>query len=176
MSLIRLVPLLLALSACGGDDDGGGGGGGSPDASGSPGDAEPADATGSEFAVDIVRRSCAPNDGPAVTLSLGAAYDPETCTIDFDSANVIISVYLDEWEVSAPDTFRFDAEDFRGDGQFCPGGDGACLEASAGEIQLETWSEGEGASGSWQITLGDDNRSGSFAADWCTGEGGPYCG
>jgi hypothetical protein len=174
------MPLFLALSGCGGDDDGGGaddGDGASPDASGSASDAAAVDAAGSEFAVDIVQRTCAPNDGPAVTLSLGGAYDPETCTIDFDARSVVISVFLDEWEVTAPDTFRFDAEDLRGVGQFCPGGDGACRDASAGELHVETWSEGEGASGTWQITMGDDSMSGAFAADWCDPEGGgPYCG
>jgi hypothetical protein len=177
MSVQRLFCLVLALSACGGDDDGGGDGdGASADAAAGSADAALNDAAPSEFAAHIVERTCAPNDGPAVTFSLGGAYDPDTCALDIDSRNIVISIYLDEFDVSAPHTYRFDAEDLRGAGTICPGGEGVCLQASAGEVRVETWDEGEGATGTWQLTIGDASESGSFDADWCAGQGGPYCG
>lgn len=180
MSPLRLVPVLLLLGACAGDDDGGGDGdgpGGQADAAGSTGDGAAADAPASRFADDIVKRSCAPNDGPALTFALGADHDPETCTIDFDHPNLTISIYLDEWEVSAPATFTFDAEDLAGSAESCPGGDGPCRQATAGEIHIDSYVEGEAASGTYQLTTEVGDMTGSFDASWCEGEGGgPYCG
>jgi hypothetical protein len=158
---VRLLLAILLASACGGDDDAGDGG---------------TDAASSTFGAEIVQRSCAPNDGPALSFSFGAGYDPETCTIDFDARAVTISIYLDEWDVVAPATFTFDSEDFSGSGSDCPAGDGPCITASAGEIHLDTFGEDEGATGSWQLTTEAGTISARFDAEWCEGEGGPFCG
>jgi len=180
MSLLRLVSVLLVLGACGGDDDddGSDGDGASADAAGSDSDGASADAPESGFAVDIVEWSCGPADGPAFTLKLGGAYDPETCTIDFDTRNLTISIFLDELAVEAPVTFSFGGEELRGSGQMCPGGEGACLTATAGTVHVQTWTEDEGASGTFELTMdGGDPIAGGFDAVWCTPEGGgPYCG
>jgi len=184
MFFVRLMvlPLLLLPAAACGDDDGGSGDGdgdgAEADAAGSDSDGASADAPASSFAAELVQRSCGPADGPAFTLKLGGAYDAETCTIDFDQGNLTISIFLDQFTVEAPATFSFGGEELTGSAEMCPGGDGACRSATAGEVHLQTWTEDEGASGTYQLTLpGGGELSGGFDAVWCTPEGGgPYCG
>jgi hypothetical protein len=181
MRFLRLLPVVLLLAAaCGGDDDGGGGGDGDAleaDASSTGTDGASADAPASSFAVNLVERTCGPADGPAITLRLGGAYDPESCMIDPDAAaNLVISIYLDEWNVEAPVTYTFDPEALTGSALACPAGDGACRSATAGEVHLDTFSDGESASGTYELTMPGGPMTGSFDATWCAGGGGPYCG
>jgi hypothetical protein len=179
MFFVRLLCALLLFTACSGDDDGATDGDISAvDAAASAGDGAAADAAASGFGVDIVERTCGPADGPAITLKLGAAYDPETCTIDFDDDNLTINVYLDEVAIEAPVTFTFDAEALTGSAQSCPGGEGACRSATSGEVHFDSFTEDEGASGTFELTMdGGGPVSGSFDASWCESEGGgPYCG
>jgi hypothetical protein len=182
MSMRRLAPpLLIILAACGGDDDGGGGGDGgddsSADAASSGEDGSSTDAPDSGFAAAVVERTCAPNDGPAITLKLAAAVDPETCTPDFDAATLIISVYLDAFEVNAPVTYTFDPESLSGSAESCPGGEGVCRDATAGQLHFDTFVEDEGASGTFELTIEGGPITGGFDAIWCNPEGGgPYCG
>jgi hypothetical protein len=174
--------VILLAAACSGDDDGGGGGGdGDGDAhavdSGATADGASADAPVSSFAVNLVERTCGPTDGPAITVALGAASDPETCSLDFDAATLMISIYLDTWDIEAPVTYTFDPDELTGSAQSCPGGEAACRAASGGELHFDTFSDGEGASGTYQLTLDSGPVSGGFDATWCTPEGGgPYCG
>ncbi len=179
MKVLRLLPLLLCAAACGGDDDGGGGGGDgdAPEADASTSDGASADAPASSFAVNLVERTCGPADGPAITIRLGADYDPEACTIDPDAgANLVISIYLDEWNIEAPVTYTFDPDQLTGSALACPAGDGACRSATAGELHLDSFSDNESASGSYQLTMPGGPMTGSFEATWCAGQGGPYCG
>lgn len=177
MSFLRLMPVLLLAAACGGDDDANGNGGDGSQADAATSDGPSADAPASSFAVNLVERTCGPTDGPAVTLALGAGHDPETCTLDVDAGNLTISIYLDGWPVEAPVTYSFDPEDLTGAALMCPGGDAACRSASAGQVHFDTFSEGVGASGTYQLTMEGGPVTGGFDASWCQPEGGgPYCG
>jgi len=178
MRFLGLVPVILLAAACG-DDDGGGGDGDAPEADASPtgSDGASADAPESAFAVNLVERTCGPADGPAVTLRLGGDYDPETCTIDPDaSGNLVISIYLDEWNIEAPVTYTFDPEQLTGSALACPAGDGACRSATAGQVHFDSFSDGESAAGTYELTMPGGPMTGGFDATWCAGEGGPYCG
>ena len=177
MKVLRLLPVLLLAAACSGDDDGGGGGDAPQADASTTTDGTSADAAVSSFAINLVERTCGPADGPAITLRLGGAYDPETCTIDPDvAANLVISIYLDEWNVQAPVIYTFDPEELTGSTLACPAGDGACRSATAGQVHFDSFTDGEEASGSYELTMPSGTMTGGFDATWCAGQGGPYCG
>lgn len=186
---IRLAPILLAFSiasaACGDDDDQPDAAVGEADAAlpdaGGEIDAGEADAAlpdaGGTYATQVFQHSCGPTDGPAITLVLSSEVDAKTCTPNFFDPTVVFTVYLDDFVIEAPADFVFSNDILGGDGRVCPGGKVDCDAASAGEIHFETFDNGAGATGTWELTTERGVESGSFAATSCVPEGGdPICG
>lgn len=189
--LLTTVPLTPALTACGGDDDDE-----AADASTGPSDAAiqadaspesdagvtpdaapEADAGPSAYPAQIVERSCAPNDGPAISIQLSGSIDAKTCTPNFFDPTLVVDVYLDENLIIPPVTFVID-DIAEGSVQVCPGGKDDCLGGFTATVQLDTYVEGEGATGTVTVR-GEDSviAEVELDADWCEPEGGPIgCG
>ncbi|HUS66302.1 MAG TPA: hypothetical protein VMZ28_17240 [Kofleriaceae bacterium] len=157
----------MLAPACGGDDDGGGGGGGGDGdadaAAGADGAADEADAAPSAFTANIIRPSCAPNDGAAVRILLGEPVDGTGCNVD-DSVSM---VDLEVWtaDIEAPQTF--DLAEADGAATVCPGGEEPCRTYDVGTIHFDTFEADTGATGTFDVGEGADSLSGTFSADWC---------
>lgn len=169
-SILRLLLASLVLGpACGGDDDGGGGGGGGDDADAAPeggadGAPDDPDAAPSLFEVNLIRPACAPNDGAAVRVLLGEPVEGTGCNVDATVSMVDLAVWTNE--IDAPQTF--DLEDgFVGAAEVCPGGEEPCRSYHVGTIHFDTFEEGVGATGAFDVGEGADSLSGNFSADWC---------
>jgi hypothetical protein len=177
---LALLSITIAPAGCG-DDDGGSGeqpdaAVGVPDAGGEADAADQVDAAVQTFATHVFQRSCAPTDGPAITVSLSSEVDPETCTPNYFDPTVVFAVYTDSFVIDAPASFSFGVAP-GGDGRVCPGAKENCDEATAGDIHFDTFEDGETATGTWMLVTDDGPVSGTFDATWCEPEGGgPFCG
>jgi hypothetical protein len=171
------LALILATFGCGGDDDDDDDPGGTViDATPSGSDASPtadaapaadggADASVGEFAAQLVRPSCAPNDALAIRVLLGTAADGDGCGLDEDAESVQFEVWTRE--IEAPAIFSFAPGEAIGTGQMCPGGGDPCRTYDTGQIQFEAYEEGGAASGSWTLYEGETMITGDFTATWC---------
>lgn len=172
-----MKPLLLGLAfalsiGCGGDDDDSSpGGDGSPDAAeGTGADAsadagEQADGSRSDFARQIVFPSCAPGDGPAVTILVGGAIEGDECEVSIDAPSVRLEIWTGD--IEAPMTYSFIKGEANGAAQVCPGGDGPCINYPTGTIFVETFDMVRGATGAWALVGEGPNLEGIFDAAWC---------
>lgn len=189
--LLTAVPLAPALTACGGDDDDD-----APDASTgeidaavqadaslesdasvTPDAAPEVDGGSTSYPAQIVERSCAPTDGPAISIKLSGSVDAKTCTPNFFDPTLLVDIYLNDNEIDAPVTFVID-DIADGAVQVCPGGKDDCLGGFTATVELDTFEEGEGATGTVTIR-GKDSviAEVELDADWCEPEGGPViCG
>jgi hypothetical protein len=129
-------------------------------------DALLADAGPSSFPAHIAYRSCAPNDGPALTVVLGTASAQE-CAMDVDQPSLAITVYLPSYAIDPPVDYGFGGEVDTGFAEYCPGGDGPCASGGIGTLHVQTFEDGVGATGSFQVSLGSGPSAGSFDASAC---------
>lgn len=187
--LLTAVPLAPALSACGGDDDDDDGSGnvdaavGEPDAAFEPDgsvtpDAAPeVDGGREQYTAQVVERSCAPNDALAISIKLSSSVDAKTCTPNFFDPTLVVDIYVAPDEIDAPATFEI-VEFAEGAVQVCPGGKNGCQDGFTATVELDTFEEGEGATGTVTIR-GEDSvfAEVELEAGWCEPEGGPItCG
>jgi hypothetical protein len=173
------------MFGCGGDDDGAGetvdgsptGGDGSPggDGGGDPDGGAGDDAAAGEFAVQIIRPSCAPNDGPAVRILLGAE-DGEACAVSDDTPYVDLQAWASPAEIVAPATFSFAPGESNGAGALCPGGDIACRTFDTGSITFQTFRDGVDASGTFVMYGEGADVQGDFETTWCVPDPPEPCG
>jgi hypothetical protein len=178
--MTKLLPglaLILATFGCGGDDDDDSGGtdidatpSGSDAATGA--DAAPApdggtdtDAAVGDFAIQMVRPSCAPNDALAIRVLLGTAADGDGCALDEDAESVQFEVWTRE--IEAPAIFSFAPGEALGTAQMCPGGGDPCRSYETAQIQFDAYEEGGAASGTWTVYEGETMIDGDFTATWC---------
>jgi len=178
----KLLPglaLILAMSGCGGDDDDSGGS--LTDATPSGSDAAPqadasvlVDAADSNYGVQIIRPSCAPNDEASVRILLGSLADGDPCAVDESLPSVDLQIWARE--IEAPANFSFAPGEALGAGAFCPGGGQPCRAADTGEVQFDSFEDGAGAVGTWTLFEEDAGTSGEFTATWCEPDPPEPCG
>jgi hypothetical protein len=180
-----LVLLCAVVAACGGDDDGGEDGTGadasSADASAGGGDSGAGSDAGSRgdagagpYARHIIAPWCAPNDGPAVRISLGDADAQDSCAIDELAPHVLLDVWTQE--IEAPVTYSFAPTEASGSGAFCPGGTAPCRSFSTGDIHFDAYAAGESGVGTWRLLGDEEMMTGDFNATWCEPANPPPCG
>ena len=179
------LAVLTSMLGCGDDDNGGSGaqtdaaqGGrdaaqGGSDAAAADGGAD-RDAAPGSYPLQLIRPACAPNDAPSIRILLGSGIIDATCAVN----DIAGSVTLELWttEIVAPVTFTFAPTEAIGRGQICPGGNAPCLVYETGEIHFDTYKEGAGASGTWQLVADDEPMSGTFDTTWCDPDPPEPCG
>lgn len=179
-----VIPLSMSIGGCGGDDDGAGetvdgsptGGDGSP--GGDAGDVDAGggdDAAAGEFAVQIIRPSCAPNDGPAVRILLGAESDDE-CAVSEEANRLDLQIWASPAEIEAPAIFSFAPGESNGAAQLCSGGNESCRSFETGSITLTVFRDGVDAAGTFALSGEGTDISGGFEATWCTPDPPEPCG
>jgi hypothetical protein len=191
----RLASLLLLTSvslapACGGDDDDDDDGGSNidaavdeadaaveVDASVTPDSGPDVDGGSEQYIAQIVERSCAPNDALAISIKLSSSVDAKTCTPNFFDPTLVVDIYVAADDIDAPATLVID-DIAEGAVQVCPGGKNGCLNGFTATVELDTFEDGEGATGTVTIR-GEDSvyAEVELDADWCEPESGPItCG
>lgn len=174
----RLLPFVLipSIAACGGVDEV------EPDATpywdaaapdaarGTPDAAEEITDAGDivdgsiTFGDQMISRDCGPDDGPAVRITLAEDISL-MCRPDGFGASLEIYVWVSP--ITAPQTISFGPEQQNGSATLCLGGLAPCLIATSGTIELDGFTQGVGANGSFSIVFGDGTETGTFDADWC---------
>jgi hypothetical protein len=154
------------LTACG--DDGGGG----PDATlefdaasidAPPGDAAPGADANPGAVTATIAPECAPDDGPALRVTLIGDVDAN-CRVT-DGPSLEVTVFFGD--ITAPATIDFSESQQLGFGSSCPGGAPPCQFTSTGQVEFDAFTTGASASGSFVLEFGDGTRSGAFEATWC---------
>jgi hypothetical protein len=183
---MRLLPfvLIVATAACGGvkssEPDASDGDGADASASNADGGDDTTDAGGDHadarlsFGDDSIARDCAPNDGPAVRItiaeSVGLSCRPDGLT---ESLEIYVWVH----PITAPQTVTFSSEERNGGATSCPGGLGPCSVATSGIIELDAFVDGVGAAGHYELRFGDGGTvTGAFDASWCDPAAPILCG
>lgn len=160
---VSAILLALLLSACG-DSDG-------PSDSGG---ADASDAGNGAFEGAFIEDTCAPDDGPAVSVTL---YDSLTaaCEADGIARTLVITVWGGTTFPIPPGTTvtstAVDGGLGNGTATLCLGGTAPCLTSADFTVTFDEYVQDDTASGTYSITFAGDNiESGTFDAPWCGGD------
>lgn len=133
------------------------------------------DASGSgDYAGAYLSPECAPDDGPALRLTLFDVAVPE-CSADTSARS--LSFYLfsgtdDIFPITAPVTITSSSAGGglgNGSATECPGGSPPCRSSQDWSLTFETFTQDVGATGTYAITFADgSSASGRFDASWCS--------
>jgi len=117
-----------------------------------------------KFPYATVGPSCAPWDGPATELHFST--NPLRCG-QSDVIELTISFWRD-LPLHDNQTFSLDMKSGWGGASYCKNGQQPCERATSGNVHLETFSQKQGAKGTYELTFPKLGRvSGAFRADWC---------
>jgi hypothetical protein len=114
------------------------------------------------FSHGLIQRSCAPWDGPAVDIRLAA--EPVQC-------GQINGPYIDMgvWRglpIHSGDVVKFGSGSNNGFASRCTK-EGNCERAESGTIKFESFQEGSGATGYYELHFKKEIVSGTFDVKWC---------
>lgn len=146
-----------------------------PPADGGGGDGNPPALDGGDGAVaptgmSRIERACAPNDGPALRLTV--ARGGPRCEPDVTNEHLLFFVY-GELPIEAPETITLGPD--TGIAQRCFGGDAMpCEEATGGTLTFDTFTDGTATTGTFAIDVGTERLEGFFSAVFCGDP--PVCG
>ena len=121
-----------------------------------------------------VERDCAPDDGTAFTFIIGL--DSASCDSDPSGPYLRIGVWYN-LDPMAGGSWDLDPSKGVAGAWYSPTGDSSVTESAvSGRIEISTWDEINGATGSYALlTSGGSTLVGSFSALACL-EDGPLCG
>lgn len=176
-----------ASSTTGGDGGGGAGsgeggaggaGGGAQGSGGAGGSAQGSGGAGGSAAMPVpgqssATRDCAPNDGPAITITIGLA--ARTCDAK-PAGSVFRMTFYTHVDSPAGNTWNLDPNGGEAQGIYQPAGDPSNLVVvKTGSLSITTWDMVD-AKGSYDVTLNDGTHlAGSFDAIACL-TNQPMCG
>lgn len=113
----------------------------------------------------VVRRTCLPNDAPAIGLYFWTAHEARERS-QRPHLRVAIARAVITRPISAPTTIALDIANQRANVSRCPAGK-PCQSAVAGTVVFDRLDEGRGASGRFELRFRDgDVERGSFEARW----------
>jgi hypothetical protein len=116
-----------------------------------------------EFDTALVHRSCAPWDGPAVQIEFYVS--PARCGRP-QVSNLRIALWRDLPPV-AGQKMELGGNSKMGVASYCPQ-ENQCEAAKSGSLVIESYEEGKGASGSYDLVFPKAGRlAGRFRAAWC---------
>lgn len=175
---------LLAAAACGNSTTPPGGvdapvsgaDAGPIDAIESGADARYNDAPPSPYPSQVMAFACAPNDGPGLRLLLTDSVDSTTCRQDGFGGSIEIYLWVSPQSITAPQTITFSPGEPNGSGTHCLGGAAPCLLFNEGHVSFESYEDGVGGTGTYQLIQGDQIEEGSFDATWCDPATPKLCG
>ena len=111
--------------------------------------------------------SCAPNDGPAIQLTVGTP----TCQASAGSTPVFIFLITNaDLAVLAPGSMLTVVDDINGGTQGSVFS-GTTTSPVTGTLDFATLVQGVSATGSYDVTWAGGSQSGTFTADECPGNG-----
>jgi hypothetical protein len=120
-------------------------------------------ASESSFTFGLIRASCAPWDGPAIDLRLTS--EPAECK---RASEPFIDIGV--WRglpIHAGQEVKFGEGSDAGFASRCAK-EGDCQRAESGWIQFDTYEQGSGARGRYELHFkGGESLKGSFSAKWC---------
>lgn len=161
-----------------GTSGGEGGAGGASGAGGAGGGAQGSGGAGGSAAMPVpgeskAARDCAPNDGPAITLTMGLA--ARSCDAQSAGSTFRITFYT-HVDNPAGNTWTFGSNVAEAHGAYQPDGDPSnILYIKSGSLSISTW-DMMNVKGSYDVTLNEGTHlAGSFDATACL-EGQPLCG
>jgi hypothetical protein len=174
MRIFVSLSFLFVAFGCGGD--GGGDSDGAVDAAVDAAADATTDSGGGGFTGAYIEDSCAPDDGPALELTLYASLT-DTCMADNTAQNLTINVFSGTdsvFPITPGTTVTSSAVDGgfgNGSANLCPGGGAPCLNSQNFTITFEEFVQDVSAAGTYSITFeGDRVETGSFDATWCDGD------
>ena len=116
-----------------------------------------------KYAYGIIRRGCAPWDGPAINLVV----TPKPSDCQTDAPYLLISVYDLPIRTGKPYSIGVQGEVGTAQASRCDKAD-VCDTADSGQVVFDTFKEGSSATGHYQIRLQKGGGlEGSFKLKWC---------
>ena len=117
----------------------------------------------SSFSRGLIQRSCAPWDGPAIELRLTT--EPAQC-IEISGPYISMGVWRG-LPIHAGDVVKFGPAANDGFASRCTK-EGNCERAESGTIRFDTYQEGSGTTGHYELHFErDEVVSGTFDVKWC---------
>jgi len=116
-----------------------------------------------KYAYGIIKRSCAPWDGPALALTI----TPKEATCETGAPYLMI--YLYDLPIATGKTYKIGVQGEMkiGVASRCPDSN-SCKSADSGEVGFNSFEEEKGASGHYKLHFQDgSNQEGDFKLKWC---------
>ena len=116
-----------------------------------------------KYAYGIIKRSCAPWDGPALALTI----TPKEATCETGAPYLIINLY--DLPIATGKTYKIGVQGEMKIGQAsrCPDSN-TCQSAESGEVVFNSFAEEKGASGHYKLHFPVGlSQEGDFKLKWC---------